>query len=85
MIDPELVAAAKVEIERMKLKKIIDNLPEEDRELMKKYPRHTLAAARLIDSAQAARPPLPDHVIHDCGQDFQYLQWQESGTPYTRQ
>lgn len=85
MIDPELVAAAKTEMERLKKQAAIAKLSPEDQELMKRYPRHTLAAARLIDSVQSPRPPLGDHVIHDCGEDFQFLQWQESGTPYTRQ
>jgi hypothetical protein len=61
------------------------SLSKADRDLLKKYPRHTLAAARLIDATTCPRAPLNDHVIHDAGQDFQYLQWQESGTPYTRQ
>ena len=78
MIDPELIAAAKRQIEILKLS-------PEDQELMKKYPRHTLAAARLIDSVQSPRPPLAGHVIHDCGQDFQFIQHQESGQPYTKQ
>jgi hypothetical protein len=30
-------------------------LSEQDRELLKKYPRHTLAAARYIDSAPGPR------------------------------
>jgi len=85
MIDPELIAAAKAEIAEMKKQSAIAQLSPEDRELMKKYPRHTLAAARLIDSVQRARPPLADHVIHDCGEDFQFIQYQESGQPYSRQ
>ena len=78
MIDKKLIEAAKLELKRLKMSPA-------DCELSKKYPKHTLEAARMIDAVQAARPPLPDHVIHDCGEDFKFLQWQESGTPYTRQ
>lgn len=73
------LAQAKREIELAKLS-------PQDRALMLKYPRHTLAAAKLIDSTPIQRCRLlPDQVAHDAGQDFQYLQWQESGQPYTRQ
>lgn len=58
---------------------------EADRDLLRRYPKHTLAAARLIDQATFPRQPLPDQIIRDAGEDFQFLQWQESGTPYTRQ
>jgi hypothetical protein len=55
MIDPELVAAAKTEMERLKKQAAIAKLSPEDQELMKRYPRHTLAAARMIDSTPLQR------------------------------
>jgi hypothetical protein len=55
MIDPELIAAAKAEIAELKNQSALAQLSDEDRELMRKYPKHTLAAARLIDSTPAPR------------------------------
>ena len=43
MIDPTLIAAAKAEIAKCQLS-------DEDKALQRKYPRHTLEEARLIDS-----------------------------------
>lgn len=85
MMTPEEITEAKQQLAAMIAKGEAASMSEEDRYLLKKYPRHTLAAARLIDATTCPRPPLNDHVIHDAGEDFQYLQWQESGTPYTRQ
>ena len=85
MLTPEEIEEAKSQLAAMIAKQEASRLSVEDYELMKKYPRHTLAAARLIDSVSSPRPPLGDHGIHEAGQDFQYLQWQESGMPYGRQ
>lgn len=86
MMTPEEIAEAKRQLAAMIAQGDAAILTAEDRRLLKKYPRHTLAAARLIESATPCGAlPLPDQVIHDPGQDFQFLQWQESGTPYTRQ
>lgn len=54
------LAAAKRQLARMREKQINaerendPTLSEADRELIKKYPRHTLEAARLIDSTPLA-------------------------------
>ena len=86
MIDPELIAAAKAEIAELQKQSALAQLSTEDLELMKKYPKHTLAAARLINSTPVCRCQLlPDQVGHDCGQDFQFIQYQESGQPYSKQ
>jgi len=58
MIDPELIAAAKAEIAKLQKEAAIAQLSPEDQALMKKYPRHTLAAARLID-ATPLQPCVP--------------------------
>jgi hypothetical protein len=55
MIDPDLIDAAKRDMDRMKMKSILAQLKPEDQELLKKYPKHTLAAARLIDSTPTPR------------------------------
>ena len=85
MMTTEEIAEAKSQLAALISKGEAASLSAEDRYLLQKYPRHTLAAARLIDAVSFPRPPLNDQGIHDCGQDFQYLQWQESGTPYSRQ
>jgi hypothetical protein len=85
MMNHEEIEEAKRQLASLIAKGEAASMSEEDRDLMKKYPRHTLAAARLIDATTCPRPPLNDQGIHDAGEDFQYLQWQESGTPYTRQ
>ena len=85
MMTPEEITQAKIQLAAMKERGKAVLLSPDDMALLKKYPRHTLEAARLIDSARMGALPLPDHVIHIAGDDFQYLQWQESGTPYTRQ
>lgn len=76
MIDPALIAAAKKQLARHQTAMQNKNLPEDDQQLLRMYPKHTLAAARMIESAQAARPPRPGHVIHDAGEDFMVLQRQ---------
>lgn len=85
MMTAEEIAEAKRQLAAMIARGVAVSMSEEERYLMKKYPRHTLAAARLIDATTCPRPPLNGHGIHAAGDDFQYLQWQESGTPYTRQ
>lgn len=86
-LTPEELADAKAQLAALNARCVPDwsKLTEADRELLKKYPQHTLEAARMIDTVMAARPPLAGQTIHDAGEDFQFLQWQESGTPYTRQ
>lgn len=73
MIDPELIAAAKRDMDRLRLRAAIENLSPEDRMLMMKYPKHTLAAARLIDST-----PTP-HVETGYTSGFEKLIAQERG------
>jgi hypothetical protein len=86
MIDPDLVTAAKAQLTKMKLDAITRNLPLADRELLKKYPKHTLAAARLIDSTPLCRATLlSDQVGHTPGEDFNSLQWQANGELPSRQ
>ena len=46
-LTPEELSAAKRQLAKMNA-----NLTDEDRELMKKYPRHTLEQAREIDATQ---------------------------------
>lgn len=83
----EELAAAHAQLAALNGRGVKDwaTLTEADRLLLKKYPKHTLEAARAIDQMPPMPLPLPDHVIHDAGDDFQFLQWQESGMPYTRQ
>jgi len=71
MISPELIAAAKAEIAKLQKEAAIAQLSPEDQALMKKYPRHTLAAARLIDSTPLARG------ITGCRSAFDLIQLQE--------
>lgn len=86
MMTPEELTQAKTQLAAMKQHGSATVLTAADLALLKKYPRHTLADARLIDTATGAGAlPLPGQEIHVSGDDFQYLQWQESGTPYTRQ
>ena len=79
MITPEELAAAKAQLAKHNIDRITRNLPEDDRELLKKYPKHTLAAARLIDSVQSPRPPLLGHIMHEAGEDFLRIQRQACG------
>ena len=51
MIDPKLIAKAKAELEKIKRE---EGLSPADKELLRRYPKHTLEAARLIDSTQSA-------------------------------
>ena len=86
MIDPKLLAAAKADMARLQMDELTRDMTPADRLLCMKYPKHTLAAARLIDSAPCCGSvPLPGQVMHEAGEDFQRLQWQESGMPYGRQ
>lgn len=86
MIDPDLLAAAKVQLAKHNIDRLTRNLPEDDRALLKKYPKHTLAAARLIDSTPLCRGTLlPDQIGHTPGEDFSSLQWQANGELPSRQ
>jgi hypothetical protein len=79
MIDPDLIAAAKAELAKL-------HLSPEDRKLLKKYPKHTLAAARLIDSTPLCRATLlHDQIGHEPGDDFNRLQWTANGEIPSRQ
>lgn len=86
MIDPELIAAAKAQLAKLRTAEIIRGLPPEDQQLLKKYPKHTLAAARLIDATPLCRAMLlHDQVGHTPGEDFNSLQWQANGEFPSRQ
>ena len=86
MIDPALIKAAKAQLAKMQTDAITRNLPADDRLLLKKYPKHTLAAARLIDATPLCRGTLlPDQVGHTPGDDFNSLQWQANGELPSRQ
>ena len=93
MIDHDLIAAAKAQLAKANLAKhniasLIDSTPlcRADRELMRKYPRHTLAEARLIDSTPLCRATLlSDQTGHEPGNDFNRLQWQANGEFPSRQ
>lgn len=85
MLTQEELAQAKRQLADMMKAGQAAHLSPDDVALLKKYPKHTLAEARKIDEATFPRQPLPEHVIHDAGEDFQYIQWQESGQPYSRQ
>ena len=86
MIDPALIAAAKRQLAKHNIDRITKNMPADDRALLKKYPKHTLAAARLIDSTPLCRATLlPDQVGHVPGDDFNSLQWQANGELPSRQ
>ncbi len=66
------LAKAKAELEKMQADEMTRDLPACDRELLRKYPKHTLAAARLIDATPLCRATLlSDQVGHECGEDFQ--------------
>lgn len=86
MIDPALIAAAKKQLAKMQLDAITRFLPPDDRLLLMKYPKHTLAAARLIDATPLCRATLlSDQVGHTPGDDFNRLQWQANGELPSRQ
>ncbi len=86
MIDPDLIAAAKAQLAKHQTAMLTRNLPLADRELLKKYPKHTLAAARLIDSTPICRATLlHDQIGHTPGDDFNSLQWQANGEFPSRQ
>lgn len=71
MIDKDLVAAAKVDLARLKATGGAIELSVEDRMLLKKYPKHTLAAARLIDATP------PPRGLTGCRCAFDLIQLQE--------
>ena len=80
-ITEQEIEAAKRQLARMREKqanadRLNDpSLTDKDRELMKKYPRHTLEAARLID-ATTAGVALYEAPTNVC-KGFDYLLWQE--------
>ena len=76
MIDPKLLAAAKADMARLQMDELTRDMTPADRLLRMKYPKHTLAAARLIDSVQSPRAPLQGHVMHECGECFSNIQRQ---------
>lgn len=85
-ITPEEIATAQAQLRKMEIDAVTRNLPTADRELLKKYPKHTLAAARLIDSTPLCRGTLlPDQIGHTPGDDFNSLQWQANGEIPSRQ
>lgn len=51
-IPAELIEAAKRDLIEMKKKAELAKLSDADLELLRRYPNHTLAAARLIDSEE---------------------------------
>ena len=86
MIDPDLIAAAKQQLAKHNIDRLTASLPLADRELLKKYPKHTLAAARLIDSTPLCHATLlHDQIGHTPGDDFNSLQWQANGELPSRQ
>jgi len=86
MIDPDLIAAAKAQLAKHNIDRLTASLPLADRELLKKYPKHTLAAARLIDSTPLCHAALlHDQIGHTPGDDFNSLQWQANGELPSRQ
>jgi hypothetical protein len=86
MINPALIAAAKRQLAKYNIDRLTASLPLADRELLRKYPKHTLVAARLIDATPLCRGTLlPDQVGHTPGEDFNSLQWQANGELPSRQ
>jgi len=86
MINPALIAAAKRQLAKYNIARLTASLPLADRALLKKYPKHTLAAARLIDATPLCRATLLyDQVGHTPGEDFNSLQWQANGELPSRQ
>lgn len=99
MIDQDLIAAAKSQLAKHNaaaksqqakhnIASLIDSTPlcRADLELMRKYPKHTLAEARLIDSTVLCRATLlPDQAGREPGYDFNRLQWQANGEFPSRQ
>jgi len=86
MINLALIAAAKRQLAKHNTAMLNANLPLADRALLKKYPKHTLAAARLIDATPlCCGTLLPDQVGHTPGEDFNSLQWQANGELPSRQ
>ena len=80
MLTNEEIEEAKRQLAKMRIDAITASLPTADRELLKKYPKHTLAAARLIDSTPLCRATLlPDQIGHTPGEDFNHLQWIANG------
>ena len=86
MNNPALIAAAKRQLAKHNTAMLNANLPLADRALLKKYPKHTLAAARLIDATPLCRATLLyDQIGHTPGEDFNSLQWQANGELPSRQ
>jgi len=75
-LSPEEIAKAKAELAKMHHQSYLDKLPEADRELLKKYPKHTLEAARMID----ATPLTP--CVCGCRSAFDLIRLQETGNQF---
>lgn len=73
MIDPRLISAAKRDLARIRANGDTTKLSDEDRALLRRYPKSTLAAARLIDNA-----PL-QHGIPGYSSGFEKIVAQERG------
>jgi hypothetical protein len=74
-LSPEELEKAKAAIDKLRRENLISTMSKEDQELMRKYPKHTLAAAREIDAT-----PL-DCPMSGLRSAFDLLRLQETGRP----
>jgi len=72
-LSPEEIAKAKAELAKMHHQAYLNSLSPADRELLRKYPKHTLEAARMID----ATPLTP--CVCGCRSAFDLIRLQETG------
>ena len=72
-LSPEELAEAKAAIDKLRRENLISSMSKEDQELMRKYPKHTLEAARMID----ATPLTP--CVCGCRSAFDIIRLQETG------
>jgi hypothetical protein len=85
LTDKELAIAkrylARRKVEMINQERMRDpNLSDDDRALMRRYPKHTLEAARLINATpRTVAVPRIEHHMHECGEDFLAIQRQERG------
>jgi len=75
-LSPEEIAKAKEELKKMNHESYLRSLSEADRELLRKYPKHTLEAARMIDNTQLAP------CVCGCRNAFDLIRLQETGNQF---